>query len=964
MQDQDRNRSAARAFRAAAVLTAVSLLPGAGFAQLGDAEARAEITFAKGLAADWGFVVLAEDVIANLEQEGTSRKVGEELQLLKCEIYFIAGQNNSGSRDEFFKKSLLAYETFLEENEYSDHLAQAQAQLVSVAALYSKSLALNLESEAGEAAEALREEMSTVLTTAINMTGQLIEALKSIGEEDLVETEKRQLYKLIMDRGDLLLELAKIQEDGTFSFDQSFRAYESLVELTSEESVPGLRALVGIGDNLSVQGEWDEASSYYEYVVNWAIPIDSEEWKTYKELNDWGPAEIGRQFLFVQLATVGLVRSLSQAGHPDRAALWGLHFYNTWKREGLNLAVPTGHLSLLAVARALMDAGGYVGGSLSEGDAVWFEDRAEMVKKFPSRRAQRPALDLALTMAQSVNNENRGNTLQLRAQKVISEIISRPGVQVDPEILFEAAQGEFFDKDYPRAITSFKRVLSALGSQDEARRRELGPKTLWHIGRSFQYLDRSVEAAVTFQEATGDRWRGDPEYDALNAARYYDTMKALARGNSDALLKRMFQESEERAAEMTSDKGADITYNQADKLYSKKDFEGALAKYRSVEASAENYERALVFVGVCEYQLGKFDAAQSVFDAYLNTFLNDPINTTNDKRRVQRRKEASATAYYYWGICAYRVADAAAPGEGDWQKAVDKLADFHLRFPAQTKFGPPALYRTLIAYTRMDNTAEARKVYETMLEAFPTDRWTGKGSADYYAILNAQREASDDPERKTAILREMAEALQVLNTNGADPKFQNLRNESKHWIELEEWELAEALLERMLAKFEDTEEEALIKFVKPDLGRVFLAQHKVVDAANVLKPLVDDQLASRDTARNYALAITGWLEYTTPENAAPVITQVPGVGGEAFQAAAKLLQTLVEGSESWESEWYGYKLDLIYAYQQWGQVDGKKLSSAKKQIGNLSTNLGAQFKHEKIPEPMRQKFLWLANDLK
>ena len=58
------------------------------------------------------------------------------------------------------------------------------------------------------------------------------------------------------------------------------------------------------------------------------------------------------------LATEGLVDSLGRAGLYEQAAGWGLHFYNTWKLEGLNLQQPLGYLSLLSVARTDYTKGG------------------------------------------------------------------------------------------------------------------------------------------------------------------------------------------------------------------------------------------------------------------------------------------------------------------------------------------------------------------------------------------------------------------------------------------------------------------------------------------------------------------------------------------------------------------------------------------------------------------------------
>ena len=48
----------------------------------------------------------------------------------------------------------------------------------------------------------------------------------------------------------------------------------------------------------------------------------------------------------------------------------------------------------------------------------------------------------------------------------------------------------------------------------------------------------------------------------------------------------------------------------------------------------------------------------------------------------------------------------------------------------------------------------------------------------------------------------------------------------------------------------------------------------------------------------------------------------------------------------------------------WGALDGKKLETARSQIQFLITNVGAQFQDDKIDEPLRAKFAWLAKELK
>ena len=935
----------------AALIVALTLTSAPALAQAtSDAQARDELAFARGLASEWGFVGLAEEVLADLEAAGISEKLTEELGLVKCEVYFEAAKNNRDQRRELLGEALESYQDFIDRNAFSDLLPRAEAGLIQVASYYSRYLASELEDAVGDEAEELRAEMQGVLDTAIEKTGDLIGGLKAIPPSDRTEADKRQLNELLFSRGEMLLEMAKTQEDGAYSFESSFRAFEELVTEAGESSPWGLRAFVGLGDNLAAQGEYGDASAYYEFVVEMAITRDKQAWDEAKQ--DMTQNEKQQRFLFVQMATPGLVESLTKSGETADAANWGLHFYNLWKSEGLSLEQPMGYLALLSVARTLVDAGGVIGGS---------EEAAQA--EHPARRDRRGAIDMALSMAQTVNRENRGTTLQLHAQTVISEIISRPGIPVDPETLFEAAQGQYYEKDFAAAVDGFKRVLSALEGQDSAKQQEIGPKTLWHIGRSFQQLDRDLEAAVVYREAVApdSRWRGDPQYDEQNAQKFYEAMRALkATAPDDELYAAWWRDAENWAKELTSNLGAEVAFRDAYELYVDQQYEEAKAGFGEVTQEAESYEKAMVFVGVSDYKLGNLEAADEVFDTYINEFLTDPVNSVNDPRKRAKRSEAEATAWYYWGLSKYKQAEET----GDWDEVLSKLADFHKRFPEQDSFAPAALYRSMIAHTKKGDNKSARAVYEEMLEVFGDSQWTGKASTDYYKILKQQQKDATDEERKRALLVEMAEALQVLNSTSANPSFNNMRSESRHWMDLGEYARAEALLKRIQAQFSETEAEDIEKFVLPDLGAALAAQYKVQEAADVLAPLVDAKRASRDTARIYAHTLIGWLE-TEEKDGQTVVMQIKGVGGaENFAKGTDILNQITEATEKWENPWYDLKSELIFGYHQWGSIDGKKLDTARSQIEFLITNLGSQFKNEKIAEPLRQKYLWLAKELK
>jgi hypothetical protein len=173
----------------------------------------------------------------------------------------------------------------------------------------------------------MRARRIEVLTAAVAKTGELVANLKSIEEPS--EAQKKRLYNLMLNRGRMLTETARSQEDPTFSFEQSNETLEELVFLAGENSPFGLRAFAAMGDNMVAQGRSLDAAYSYEFVVNTAIPKDLAEWEQLKkDLELDQPAKEVR-WLFLELATRGLVKAYANEGDPDSALSWAMHFYNT-----------------------------------------------------------------------------------------------------------------------------------------------------------------------------------------------------------------------------------------------------------------------------------------------------------------------------------------------------------------------------------------------------------------------------------------------------------------------------------------------------------------------------------------------------------------------------------------------------------------------------------------------------------
>jgi len=363
---------------------------------------------------------------------------------------------------------------------------------------------------------------------------------------------------------------------------------------------------------------------------------------------------------------------------------------------------------------------------------------------------------------------------------------------------------------------------------------------------------------------------------------------------------------------------------------------------------------------VCSYRLGEMGAAEKAFSDYLKVFLEDPKNQTTDARKLARRSEAKASAVFYWGRVAHKQAK---DGQGKWEKVVELYGGYEDTFPDQVRFAPAAMFSLIEAYEALGQRPKVRATYEKMTRLFPESQFTGGAAALYYDALKRDWEKESDAARKSALLREMAENLEVLNRTAPQPSYKNMYVEGTHWMDLGEWTKAEALFEKVVQRFAEGENaEEVRKNVLPKLGLAYLMLRKPAKTVEVLAEQVDAKQATRSTAQVYARGLAGWAHYDEAAGAVQVET---GLGGEDnIKKATEVLQQLESAADKWTEDWYAYKFDMLYAYYLWSKLDSKKLETVKSQLGFLSSdsNLGRQFKHDKMSEAQRQLYLWLAQE--
>ncbi|MDF1800840.1 MAG: hypothetical protein P1V81_16825 [Planctomycetota bacterium] len=939
------------------------------FAQ-SDLQVEADIEFAQGLARRWQFVDLAEGVLEELSKGSLDGAQSERLGLVRCEIYATAAkrERNAEERDRLFGAALTAYQDFIADNEFSDLKPAAESAYVQLSNTFAGVLELALADQVGEEAEATRTRIRETLEEPLSRTGALIASLKSIDEPTALQ--ERELYALMLDRGKMLSTLGRASEDGTFYLGQAETTLDELALTAGERSAWGLQANIELARVLGATGDWAYSMDLLEFVLDTVMPRDKAILEPY--FADLSPADLELHWYYAEMATPPLLEACVSANKPEAAISWALHYFNIYKKYGFSLSKPRGHMALLASASVLMDAGGYVGGRTNDGELQWYATKEDLDAAESSRRNKRTAVDLALSMAQTTNEENRGNVLQTRAQKLISEIIERPGIAIGPEILFEAAQGHYREKDYPAAIEGMKRVLAALEDEDEAARIEFGPKVLNHIGLALGNQKRYLESAMVFREAV-TVWKGDPQFDSKNANGMLSAVKALQAGSTaDPQIEQLFQDAQRFVVETAGAQGAgEVVFNQAMREYEDGEYDIAFEKFGEVDTGADSYEKALVYKGACRYKQQRYDEATELFNAYLVDYLGDPTNVTDLESRLARRQEASALATFYLGNITYK--------QKDYAGTISHLGTFHEDFPGQSQMAPNAIYMALISSLNTGEIANAERLHGVMVEDFADNRFTGIAAKRLYSAIAPT--GKDEP--SAPVLRKMAELMAIANSLSSSPAYSDLRRESGHWIDLGEWETAEATLRKTSKAFANStdpdERKGWHRNVQPDLALVLLEQGKLPEALDVVRPLIppvktpegEPDPEFRPTAATvdtFCKAAVGWVEGEKVRD----MVEVLGVGTpEDVALAADWRNNLANSKNKFTLEWYELKFETIFTWRRMGQDDTAKLESAKSQISTMKQDVGNDFigvfeDFEKAGldgGPLQQKFQWLSRSL-
>jgi tetratricopeptide (TPR) repeat protein len=950
---------------ASSLVCFAALAAGAGAQQLAPHQIDAQIDYARGLATSWQFIDLAQGVLDGLEVAGgLSPSQAEGLALARSEVYASGARTvaDDTQREPLFDQALDGYRSFLDSYPASSLLGKARRDYIVLANDYATHMSNMLAEAVGDERKRISSVVEERLTKVLSDSGTAISDLEDVAER--TESQERQYWSLRLDRGRLLLRLGRAIEDGeayltlgeeelgTIAFDATEDAYQ-------------LQAFMILGEVQLALGRPKDAADTFGYVLQSSIPSDRAEWTSQKEFLE--APQIQFRWFYVESVMVPLLDAYLSTGQTENAANSGLHLFNCTNGERLQFSA-TGQLAAVAAARTLFEAGGWVGGTASNADYRWFQTIDDATNAGFAARSLRSALEFSLTVALDMSERGIG-LAQSRAKALIADLIESPGVSFGPDVLFEAARGSFDGKDYVLATSAFRRVVAATAG-NEADARIWGAKTSWYIGECFRRQGRDLEAALAFHHGI-TRWRGDAEYDARNVQAAYAAIGRAMKVDSEAAA--FVQLRDEIGAILRSmpEAGKDVAWDFAKREFDKatgendtdkarRIFGEAVDLFAEVPIDSPNYGAARARIGVAEYLSGDAAAAAQAFDS----FEAERAAATDATLRAKYDAALREVRYFQGQI---------AIDSKDWRTAFEIYSQYPTQFPDERTKHDIALALAVEAAVALGDMEKALEITRRLAKDFPDSSNTLRASSAIFTPLYADYRATEEGSaERIELLPVLSEIVGLRNKLALKPTYDLLRLESNLCLEAGRFEQALAVLERIVAAYENDADpkvkEAVEKHVKSDRGVVLVELKRLPEAHAVLAPLVPSTEASgtrppKAVLEAYIKSVCGW---PVGDPAKPEV--LAGVGGaaeieKAYLWATKLTAAGVRETGSNTAAWFEARFAEFWALYQWGKIDSAKMESLRKVISTLTVDLGTEFKAlEDMDGGSKQlaaRYLWL-----
>ncbi len=570
----------------------------------------------------------------------------------------------------------------------------------------------------------------------------------------------------------------------------------------------------------------------------------------------------------------------------------------------------------------------------------------------------------SMSLLEEVAKRNANNEVGQRAGELIAEAVRKDtgsggGLKLPPSTWITTGDAARRQNKLLDAIESYHNAIGVVDQIADAKERTRVAVECWKdIGNCYRTLNRTVEAAMCFQEGLAVL---GSKHDALDdeavqeigiswyttlVTRFKETKDAQDRKAKDDALRRLASDYNVKNTLYLVTKDEFEQARQIDdakKEEKAKAFSDCAAKVGSIKQDDANYDRAQILLARCEGEQGavdakKYEAALRTLDGF-DKYAREHEPPAEKARIVNREVSRTESTYYR---SEYLLALA------HHEKMLDVLKSFEKDYPNQKSFYPEVNYRRLMALLALNKLAEAEALFNDVTKQISSGaiaEW--RPSAGFYlakAYLGAGDKETDVTKQKV-LLAKGAELMVTYCRATAYNSFNNLISAADTYARIADLAKAEEIYRKAIDVFgKDAQYKETIDLrVKRALAEVVVKQRKFVDAAPLYKELEIHYAKDPALLRAAALCYGGWVDVVDKK-----AVEVPGSGDykHAIELWDKIATQGFKPEDEKTAPWCEAKFHTIFCRYRAKEVDPSYFSQAQTLMKNFDSIVIEFFKGE------------------
>lgn len=717
---------------------------------------------ARAITAEFGLDYWSGKLVERSLASATSADGKSDLLLARCDVLRMVAGRKLDELERLFSlgEAGEAYSAYLESGPSSSRATKAQSNLGTLAFVYGQTLSQLINSGGISSGDLVKasEQAEGIFKAALSGMNSVISWWENLSDDDpeKASTEYTDYLPSVYNRALVYRYWSELYEAD--SLDRGQKA-EKAIDLLSEFALgapflPQQRAYSALADCFAVIGEYEDAADYYMYVTEQVTDLIDQEG------NNLGLSYIAQLQDASQESMLGMAKMYQRSN--DTVSFWNT--YNNFESWVASNEVTVSRM----------------------GSTLRLSAATQMVAE--GRSAE------AIDLASAVATANERNVLRLQANSVMGRAISLAPADADIslDILYSSAEGAYFQKRFADAVDGFRLLVPRL----DALSGEIGPKAYYYLGLSWSKQNEALLAMVAHQVGY-QSYPDHEEYALKNASKWQKAAEKLSIGNPNDEILREFSGEATVAVQVLGGGGDNLEWNQAQQLLklakasaraadgtesgSTESRKAAAAYQRAIESLAEipsdndYYERALVAIGIAEYDASEFDATASarstaILSNYVNNYITDKANTPQDPLQRKVRKDKEPEAVFYLGLAQRR--------DNNSIGVLSSFENFLERYPSQPSLAFATMTYRIEAFILLNDIDSAIAEYESMHEIGASSDRISIGSYYIYRYYNELSSAANTLEQQSPILMQEVKYLHDFNSNSRAPRWQNLIGEA------------------------------------------------------------------------------------------------------------------------------------------------------------------------------------------